>query len=245
MDGTEPIKAIFFDFYLTLLDIKTDEQKEHPWRVLADFLRYQGEGVQPAKLRLLYDEEIRRQLRDSSERHPEVHVERAFARILSEYGLEASPERARTIAQLFRSQTVERFGLFPETREVIVALGRRHRLAIVSDSQPAYILPELRMTGLEAFFEVVVISAELGYRKPDPRMFQRALERMSLLAHEVVHVGDTWERDIEGATATGIRGFWLRRAGRSDPAPAETSVCVIPDLRPLLRLLDGPPRIDH
>jgi putative hydrolase of the HAD superfamily len=227
------IKGIFFDFYLTLLDIRTNEEKEHPWRVLVDFLRYQGATVAPAALRERYQQEIRRQLTQSSERHAEVDVESAFGKTLSDFGLETSPERMQTIAQLFRSQTIERIGLFAETREVIETLAQRFRLAIVSDSQPAYILPELRMSGLEPFFEVVVISAQLGFRKPDRRMFRAALERMGLAPDEVIHVGDTWERDVQGALDTGIEAVWLCRDDQPALVPAKRKVRLIRDLREL------------
>jgi putative hydrolase of the HAD superfamily len=230
------IKGILFDFYLTLLDIRTNEEKEHPWRVVADLLRYQGATISSADLRRSYHEEMRRQLAESSEQHADVDVAQAFGKILSDFGLKATLERRWTIAQLFRSQTVERFGLFPETREVVETLAQQCRLAIVSDSQPAYILPELRMSGLEPFFEVVVISAVHGYRKPDRRMFETALEGLKLSPHEVVHVGDTWERDVEGAFQAGITPVWLAR--RRDTAVPDDArrVHVIHDLRGLFDL---------
>ena len=41
-----PIKAILFDYYLTIVDIKTDERKDHLWQVLASFLQYRGAAVE-------------------------------------------------------------------------------------------------------------------------------------------------------------------------------------------------------
>ena len=63
---------------------------------------------------------------------------------------------------------------------MLETLAERYRLALVSDSQTLYIEPELRTTSLAELFEVVVISSELGYRKPDPRVFQNALARLGL-----------------------------------------------------------------
>jgi putative hydrolase of the HAD superfamily len=230
------IRAILFDFYLTIVDIKTNERKDRPWRVLASFLRYRGARAGAAELREIYFQYLQESLDRSEERHPEVDVSQIFGKVLARCGVEPSPELARTVAQLFRSLTIERLRLFPESRQVLDALARRYRLALVSDSQASYIVPELRMTSLEGLFEVVVISSQHGYRKPDPRLFQRALGQMGLSKDEVVYVGDSWDRDMVGALDAGIRGVWLRRSEDQFGPPETPTVQLIPDLRGLLSL---------
>src|SRR5271166_6601775 len=54
-----PIKAILFDFYLTIVDIKTDERKDHLWQVLASFLQYRGAAVKAAELREIYLHDVK------------------------------------------------------------------------------------------------------------------------------------------------------------------------------------------
>ena len=227
-------RAILFDFYQTIVDIKTDETRDHVWNVLAAFLRYRGGEFSAAKLRDDYQQEIHESLDRSHEAHPEVDIVRVFETVLEQNGVEVASGLGRILGQLFRSLTIERLALFPESRHVLETLAERYRLGLVSDSQACCIGPELRAMGLEGLFEVVVISSELGYRKPDPRMFDQALERMRLSHEEVVYVGDSWERDMAGALASGIRGIWIRRSNERVPFPLPPSIAVIDDLHGLL-----------
>ena len=59
---------------------------------------------------------------------------------------------------------------FPQTQEILAQLKTRYRLAVVSDAQSAYGLPELRAVGLADYFRPIVISGDYGYRKSDPRL---------------------------------------------------------------------------
>jgi putative hydrolase of the HAD superfamily len=230
------IKAILFDFYLTIVDIKTDEIHIRPWHFLASFLRYRGARTEAADLRQVYFQCQQERLERSQERHPEIDVVQIFNEVLAYCNVDSSHELAWTVAQLFRSLTIERFQLFAESSQVLDALAPRYRLGLVSDSQAPYILPELRMASLDGLFETVVISSQFGYRKPDPRLFQPALQRMSLSKNEVIYVGDSWDRDMVGARDAGIRGIWIRRTEDGSKTPDAPRVCVLPDLRGLLAL---------
>ncbi len=55
----------------------------------------------------------------------------------------------------------------------------------------------------------------MGADKPDPFIFQRALELTNATAHESLHVGDDPVRDWQGAAAAGLRVFELERPRRS------------------------------
>jgi putative hydrolase of the HAD superfamily len=72
-----------------------------------------------------------------------------------------------------------------------------------------------------AAISTVVVSAELGVGKPEPEIFEAALDRLGAAPGEAAMVGDTIDRDIAGATAAGLAAIWLNRAGR--PAPPEAA----------------------
>jgi putative hydrolase of the HAD superfamily len=86
------------------------------------------------------------------------------------------------------------------------------RLAVVSNANGTvrHLLDRL---GLLDSFEVVVDSAEEGVEKPDPRIFQIALERMGAEAGEAMHVGDIYQVDVVGARAAGLRVVLVDEAG--------------------------------
>ena len=122
--------------------------------------------------------------------------------------------------------------LFDESLQVLQELKENGlSLGVISDWQAglAHFCDEL---GIGAYLDVVVASAEAGYQKPDPRLFEIARARMGIAAHEILHVGDSLV-DVEGATAAGFSAALLVRAG--EPPPLE--VPVVEDLRGLLSLI--------
>lgn len=104
--------------------------------------------------------------------------------------------------------------LFPEVRAVLEMLRPRYRLGIISnfDGRLRAILAHL---GIAAHFQPIVISSEVGSDKPDPRIFQHALESAGVAPDAAVHVGDDPARDWRAAEAAGLCSFRLARPANS------------------------------
>ncbi len=68
---------------------------------------------------------------------------------------------------------------------------------------------------IAAQFEVVIVSAEVGYEKPAPEIFQRALQALSLPPERAIHVGDSFDDDVLGARAAGLLAAHLDRQGQT------------------------------
>jgi HAD superfamily hydrolase (TIGR01549 family) len=98
-----------------------------------------------------------------------------------------------------------------EAPGVLSALAETRTLALISNfDHPPHAHRILRETALTSFFNTIVISGEVGIKKPDPGIFRIALEQTGLRAAEVVYVGDTQE-DVDGAKAAGIRPILIVR----------------------------------
>jgi len=117
---------------------------------------------------------------------------------------------------------------FPEShRAVLEALRPHYRLAVVSNFDHG---PTVEMAldshGIRQRFEVVVVSADVGWRKPRPEIFAETLRRLALQPDEVIFVGDTPEVDVVGAQAAGIDVIWIdhgtKRLPPGTPAPTFT-----------------------
>lgn len=93
------------------------------------------------------------------------------------------------------------------------------RLGIVTNGEGEPQRAKLAAIGLTERFPVFVASAEVGMRKPEPRIFLHACERLGVASHEVAHVGDRLDLDAHGAAGADLRGIWLDRAG-AGTAPA-------------------------
>jgi putative hydrolase of the HAD superfamily len=68
----------------------------------------------------------------------------------------------------------------------------------------------MRDLGLEELFETTVISCDLGYMKPHPRIFEYALEQLSVNPDETAMVGDSLRADVEGSKTLGMTAIWRR-----------------------------------
>jgi putative hydrolase of the HAD superfamily len=109
-----------------------------------------------------------------------------------------------------------RFRAFPDAAPALAELrGMGQRLVCVSNWDIS--LPEvLDRCGLGGDLDGVVTSAAVGARKPDPRIFEAALELAGCAAEEALHVGDTPEEDLDGARAAGVRALMIDRDGGGD-----------------------------
>lgn len=104
-----------------------------------------------------------------------------------------------------------RFRAFADAAPLLLACRARGvRTAVVSDWDCG-LAGHLATLGLAAGIEVVVVSAEVGVTKPDPRIFRVALERLGVSPAAALHVGDDPRRDLAGAAAAGIAGVLLDR----------------------------------
>jgi putative hydrolase of the HAD superfamily len=198
------IKAVLFDLYGTLIDIRTDEDDFTVYDSLSRFLAYQGVIVGPSDLQNRYTAGIKEQLAASREAFPDVDVADIFKTILREHGSKLTDESVVTVATLFRALTIRRFGLFPGVMETLSSLGEHYRLGLVSDAQWVFTEPEIATTGLDRFFPVKVLSSRLRYRKPDPRLFEKGLRKLGIRNKEAVYIGDNPARDLTGAKNAGL-----------------------------------------
>jgi putative hydrolase of the HAD superfamily len=214
------IRAVIFDCYRTLIDIRTNEAKEEIFRYLSLYLQYYGANISGANLKAAIALEKERCLQTKTERYPEVDLEIVFERILEKEGLD-NPFLAESCCKLFRLLSRERFQLFPDTLPVLSEMKRsRYPLAVVSDAQKVFCLDEGRILGLNQFFDHTVLSTQFGFRKPDPRLFAVACALLNAPPAEAVYIGNDPETDVIGAKQIGMWVVLVARdkAGRNKAA---------------------------
>ena len=88
-------------------------------------------------------------------------------------------------------------------------------LGIVSNSE-GRVEEALEAAGLRDYFDVVVDSGILGIEKPDPRIFQAALQALRVAPEEALYVGDLYEVDVLGAQAAGIEAVLVSTCSIED-----------------------------
>jgi putative hydrolase of the HAD superfamily len=153
------------------------------------YLVHQGEGSDPSALA-----DLRRRSADVLARAAGVPREGALEVLMESLRFEAFEDAAPALAEL-----------------------RASGLALVVVSNWDCSLGEvLERIGLRDLVDAVVTSAEVGAAKPDPRIFEIALNAADCAAAEAVHVGDSPEHDVAGAEAAGIRPLLIARDGGGD-----------------------------
>ncbi len=73
--------------------------------------------------------------------------------------------------------------------------------------------PLLQALGLATYFDEVIISSNIGAHKPDQRIFEAAAHQLNVRPQSILHIGDSWREDVQGALAAGAMAARIRRSG--------------------------------
>jgi len=95
----------------------------------------------------------------------------------------------------------------------------------------------LREAKLFDFFDMIVVSSEVGVRKPDPRIFETVLEELNVKPEEAVMIGNTISTDIFGGNAIGMRTVLFQLGQEYQRSEWETPDHTIHSLKELLELV--------
>lgn len=209
------IKAIFFDWFNTLTYYEPPREKLHS-QLLGEF----GIKVSPAELMpglLAADKYFFAETAHSpvNKRNPEGKAEfyiRYANIMLSEVGVKANKELVLQIIkkwpQLFGRP---HFALFDDVLTTLKVLKESKLILGLLTNATKDMISMHRKLGVELYLDFVVTSDEVGADKPNPSIFQAALQRAGVEASEAVHVGDQYKLDVVGAREVGINPILIDR----------------------------------
>ncbi|GAC1382622.1 MAG: HAD family hydrolase [Ktedonobacteraceae bacterium] len=211
------IRALLFDVNGTLIDIETDEGLEEIYRAIGHFLTYQGIFLHRWEVRDLYFQIMQQQRAESAETFAEWNAIEVWRELLhrkaSDYTRSLPADKLEQLplflAELQRGIARKRLRLYPQVQETLDQLHFHYQMAVVSDAQSAYAVPELRAVGLLNYFKPIIISGDYGYRKPDARLFQKALETLQVRPEQALFLGNDLYHDIFGAQQVGMKAIFV------------------------------------
>ncbi|MGC4190174.1 MAG: HAD family hydrolase [Thermomicrobiales bacterium] len=137
-------------------------------------------------------------------------------RALVENGVEDAP-LARDLDERWAMTRLDTNLFLPGAEEALRELGRRFRLAMITNGLIDVQGVKVEKTGIGPLFEAVVISGELGFGKPNPEIYHHTLKQLGIEPAEAVMVGDNIRRDVRGSQAVGITGVWIEPTGAATP----------------------------
>lgn len=147
-----------------------------------------------------------------------------------------TPNRADALAQDAVAEFLRwrhRVELFPDALPALTKLKSRYTLAALTNGNADY-----RRLGLARYFAFGYCAADVGARKPQPAMFQRALAHAGVAAAQAVHVGDHLVDDVQGAREAGMATVWLNRGQTDEPVDADATVTSLAELPAALAAMD-------
>ena len=165
------------------------------------------------------------------ERHREGRLDIANARrqivkhAFRELGADGERD-AYALADEFSTKRIERITMFPGARETLEALTQRGiRLVLITNGDAEGQNAKIDRFQLRPYFEQVFVEGEVGFGKPDPRVYQLALETMQMSPQNVWMVGDNLEWDVGAPQKFGIYGIWNDYRNKGLPESSD----VLPD----------------
>lgn len=190
------IRCVVFDLWNTLVQ----SQGGSPFQQVRALLREDQRAAYP-------------ELVQDGMRHDYPTAEAFLASWRDRLGLDAA--QAEAMAQAFATADAEA-QLFPETLAALDRSRELGRLALLSNTQ-RFDLDLMTRLGLDPYFRIKGLSAELGALKPEPDIFEAMQQKLGLFPGNLVMVGDSWTDDVEGALAAGWTAIWVNRKGLPRP----------------------------
>ena len=228
------LRAVFFDAGETLL-------YPHPSfaELVAEVLREHGHAIDPAAVQQVVhtsSERFNEVMRSEDALNWSTSEERSralwdvvYRMFLAETGVDRA-EHDRLVRALYdRFRSLASYRLHPDAMPVLERLrGTDLRLGLISNFED-WLEQLLEELDVHHFFEVTVISGIEGVEKPDPRIFEVALERAGVAPEESAYVGDNPVFDAEPARRLGMLPVLIDRAGRH-PDTGVTRITSLDDL---------------
>ena len=210
------IKGVFFDLYGTLLTFNDFDGSDAIW--VNSFYKLVGEpnGIS-------YDtvQQICRGILESDlEKNASTNLTTYETKIKTEFekvGVNLTADELRKVADETISIWQKEIHLADDALLVLGELKENCMIILITnfDHSP-HVKKLLERTGLQNYFDLVIISDEAGCKKPNPEIFNLALDRTRLKPEEVIYVGDNILDDICGASSAGIRPVLISRGTKSN-----------------------------
>ena len=136
---------------------------------------------------------------------------------------------AYQIGEDFLRLTTAHFSLLPGAEELVRYLAQKYPLVVLSNGFIEVQYDKINRSGLRDCFAHIVLSEEVGCQKPNPRIYETALQLCGMRAEEVLMIGDSWYSDIRGAINAGIDQLWI--TNRNTIADNQTATYIVERLQ--------------
>ena len=149
--------------------------------------------------------------RDGKINKDELIVERFLAPV-REFGIDDA-EYAKKLNDDFLERTTLKTGLIDGALELLNYLKLRYTMHILSNGFKEVQYKKIENSGLNGYFDSIILSDEAGANKPHPDIFDYALKKSSAQREKTLMIGDSWDADIVGAYNSNMHQIWFNPEG--------------------------------
>jgi putative hydrolase of the HAD superfamily len=205
------VNAVIFDFIGTLIHVTEYSLEKSKLKLYKSLVRA---GFNVAETDFLnaynqaYEESRLKRYNELVEVTDAVWVAQALSRL----GFETDPEdlRVKTAVAIFFQDYLNSMELNQCAEQLLSRISKQYKTGLISNFTYAPVIyAALRKLKIKKFFNAVLVSEDVGWRKPNKKIFQEALRRLDVNAKETVYVGDCPSEDIGGAGAMGMNTVFV------------------------------------
>lgn len=152
-----------------------------------------------------------------------------------------NPEFGYELAETFPLERKKYPFTYEDTFDVLDKLKGNYQLLLLTNGSPDLQQTKLDITPeLRPYFDNIVISGDFGKGKPDPAIFEHALELLSVQKEEALMVGDNLMTDILGASKVGVPSVWVNRSRKEKNEVMPTyEIAGLEELLPIIEKING------
>ncbi len=228
----ESITTLIFDLDGTLCSYGLNLEKSLSRTFDGELVAFSAE-----EYREEFGNQFDRAINDEVDRPDLSFRKRIFLEVLSGKAVgpeekEITEEEILRLGGKFKEIRENSLYLFPEVPEVLEELRSDYQLGLLTNGPSDLQRSKIEMLDIADWFEDIVVSGEHGTAKPDPKIFEIALERLDTDRNSSVYVGNSQRYDVAGANNAGLPVIWRRDETEEEIAEAVPNA-VIDDLTPL------------
>lgn len=193
-----------FDLYGTLVDILTDEESEIFWRKIAKMLNSDATTVKNEYKAFCAEKA------EQTESDGEFDLLEVFETLLEKHDCKTDKNE---FAEKFRKASIKHIRVFPSVKKRLKDLRKNGKgVYLVSNAQSCFTRGELNRLRLLKLFDGIVISSEVGYKKPSNKIFEYAFDKFGIDKEKSIYIGNDPVDDIQGAENAGIQAHFVSRS---------------------------------
>ena len=172
---------------------------------------------------------------------PLMHGSRVGERLKVKGERQEVASLAEQLSEDFLHLTTAHFSLLPGAERLVRYLAKKYPLVVLSNGFIEVQHEKIERSGLKDCFAHVVLSEEVGCQKPNPRIYQVALEKCGVSAEDVLMIGDSWTSDVQGAINAGIDQMWVKwnqeSAAKTQDSTEQTATYIVGSLEEVMEIL--------